>query len=227
MREAVIIKSFPNGIALYLNADMPFEDVLREVGYKFSDARHFFGNVTMALSIEGRSVTDMEEIRILETIRDNSDINVVCIVEKDDTVNTNFVKALERTKEAMAQKPEGQFLRGDLKNGESLETENSIIMLGDVQPGSSIVSAKNIIILGGLYGKAHAGGNGREGAFIAAFEMAPERIRIGDFKYKTNKPSGRKAFQWGTRPKVHPKIAYVKNDRVIMEALTKDLLSSF
>ncbi len=223
MREAVIIKSFPNGIALYLNEEMPFEDLLAQIGYKFSDARNFFGNVTMALSIEGRPVTDMEEIRILETIRDNSDINIACIVEKDDTVNKNYVKALERTEKAMAQKPEGQFFRGDLKDREVLETENSIIMLGDVYPGSSIISAKNIIILGGLYGKAHAGGNGLEGAFIAAFEMAPERIRIGDFKYK----SGTKQTRWGIRPKVRPKIAYVKNDRVMIDALTKDLLSGF
>ena len=223
MREAVIIKSFPNGIALYLNAEMPFENLLEEIGYKFSDARNFFGNVTMALSIEGRAVSDMEEIRILETIRDNSDINIACIVEKDDTVNKNFVRALERTEEAMDQKPEGQFFRGDLKDREVLETENSIIMLGDIYPGSSIISAKSIIILGGLYGKAHAGGNGREGAFIAAFEMEPERIRIGDFKYK----SGTRTPRWGIRPKVRPKIAYVKNDRVIIEALTKDLLSTF
>ena len=223
MREAVIIKSFPNGIALYLNGEMPFEDLLAEIGYKFSDARNFFGTVTMALSIEGRPVTDMEEIRILETICDNSDINIACIVEKDETVNKNYVKALERTEREMAQKPEGQFFRGDLKDREVLETENSIIMLGNVYPGSSIVSAKNIIILGGLYGKAHAGGNGCEGAYIAAFEMAPERIRIGDFKYK----SGTRRSRWGIKPKVQPKIASVKNDRVIIEALTKDLLSSF
>ena len=223
MREAVIIKSFPNGIALYLNGEMPFEDLLAEIGYKFSDARNFFGTVTMALSIEGRAVTDMEEIRILETIRDNSDINIACIVEKDETVNKNYVKALERTERELAQKPEGQFFRGDLKDREVLETENSIIMLGDVYPGSSIVSAKNIIILGGLYGKAHAGGNGREGAFVAAFEMEPERIRIGDFKYR---PNTRKPKR-GIRHKVQPKIAYIENDRIIFDTLTKDLLSSF
>ena len=124
---------------------------------------------------------------------------------------------------ALAQKPEGQFFRGDLKDREVLETENSIIMLGDVYPGSSIISAKNIIILGGLYGKAHAGGNGREGAFVAAFEMEPERIRIGDFKYR---PNTRKPKR-GIRHKVQPKIAYIENDRIIFDTLTKDLLSSF
>ena len=32
----------------------------------------------------------------------------------------------------------------------------------------------------------YAGGNGQEKAFVAALEMEPERIKIGDFKYKTN-----------------------------------------
>lgn len=223
MREAVIIKSFPNGIALYLNAELPFETLLEEVGYKFSDARNFFGTVTMALSIEGRPVTDMEEIRILDAIRENSDLNIACIVEKDEAANQSYVKALEYVDQAQARAAEGQFFRGDLKDREVLETENSIIMLGDVYPGNTIISARNIIILGGLYGRAHAGANGREGAFIAAFEMAPERIRIGDFKYKENI----RQPKWGIKTKVRPKIAYVKNERVIMEALTKDLLSSF
>ena len=223
MKEAVIIKSFPNGIALYLNPELPFESVLEEIGYKFADARNFFGSATMALSIEGRTVTDMEEIRILEAIRDNSGLNIACIVEKDDTVNQSYVKALERTERELAKKQEGQFFRGSLRDGAILETENSIIMLGDVYPGSAIISAKNIIILGGLYGKAHAGGNGREGAFVAAFEMEPERIRIGDFKYR---PNTRKPKR-GIRHKVQPKIAYIENDRIIFDTLTKDLLSSF
>lgn len=223
MKEAVVIKSFPNGIALYLNADLPFEKVLEEVGFKFADARNFFGAATMALSIEGRPVTDVEELRILETIRENSNLNIACIVERDDAVNKNYVKALAHVQKKTEEGAEGQFFRGDLKNRETLETESSIIILGDVYPGSTVISARSIIILGGLYGKAHAGGNGRDGAFVAAFEMEPERIKIGDFKYL----SGTKQSKWGFKPKVRPKIAYIKNDRIIFEALTKDLLSTF
>ena len=223
MKEAVVIKSFPNGIALYLNADLPFEKLLEEVGYKFADARNFFGTATMALSIEGRPVTDVDERRILEVIRENSNLNIACIVERDEAVNKNFVKALAHVQKKQEEGADGQFFRGDLKNRETLETENSIIILGDVYPGSTVISAKSIIILGGLYGKAHAGGNGREGAFVAAFEMEPERIKIGDFKYL----SGTKQSKWGFKPKVRPKIAYIKNDRIIFEALTKDLLSTF
>ena len=222
MKEAVLIKSFPNGITIHMDQDMPFEEILKEVAFKFSEARAFFGQASMALAIEGRTVTGLEEIRILEAIHDNSDLNIICIVGKDDTTNKKFIKALAHMEKKMSGGDEGQFFKGSLKNKEVLETENSIIVLGDVYPGSAVISAKNVIILGGLYGEAYAGGNGVDGAFIAALEMEPERIKIGDFKYKPGKQS-----KWGIRPKVQPKIAYVKNDKIAIESLTKDLLSSF
>ena len=117
---------------------------------------------------------------------------------------------------------EGQFYKGTLKDREVLETENSIIILGDVYPGCAVISSKNIIVLGGLYGEAYAGGNGQENAYIVALEMEPERLKVGDFKYKANT----KQTKWGIRPKVQPKIAYVKNNKIVMEALTKELLDS-
>lgn len=222
MKDAVLIKSFPNGISLHLNEEQPFEDILEEIGCKFAEARHFFGKASMALSIEGRALTSADEIRILDAIKANSDLQIVCIVGRDDSTNKNFIKALVHMEKKLANNEDGQFFKGSLKNKEVLETENSIIVLGDVYPGSAIISARNVIILGGLYGEVYAGGGGMEGAFVAALEMEPERIKIGDFKYKPNtKP------KWGIRPKVQPKIACVKNGKIVLESLTKDLLSTF
>lgn len=222
MKDAVLIKSFPNGIALHLDKDVPFEELLSEICFKFSEAKNFFGSASMALSIEGRIVSGAEEIRILEAISENSNLHIVCIVGKDESTNKNFLKALAHMEKKLSGGEDGQFFKGTLKNKEVLETENSIIILGDVLPGSAVISSKNIIVLGGLYGEAYAGGNGRAGAFVAALEMTPERIKIGDFKYK---PETKK--KWGITPKIQPKIAMVKNDRIVFEPLTKDLLESF
>ena len=222
MKDTVLIKSFSSGITLHLDPEMPFEDLLKEISYKFSEARAFFGKASVALSIEDRVVSGTEEIRILDAIHTNSDLNIICIVGKDETTNKNFIKALAHVEKKIAGEEDGQFFKGSLKNKEVLETDNSIIVLGDVYPGSAIISAKNIIILGGLYGEAYAGGNGQEGAFVAALEMEPERIKIGDFKYKPGKQG-----KWGIRQKVQPKIAYVKNEKITLETLTKDLLSTF
>jgi len=223
MKDMVLIKSFPNGIALHLDVEAPFDRLLDEIAYKFSEARKFFGHASMALSIEDRQVSGAEEIMILNTIRQNSDLNIICIVGKDDATNNNYLKALDQLDQKLSSEDDGHFFKGSLKNREVLETESSIIILGDIYPGSAVISARNIIVLGGLYGEAYAGGNGQEGAFIAALEMEPERIKIGDFKYKpTTKQS-----KWGIRPKIQPKIAYVKNNRIIFEQFTKDMLSTF
>lgn len=223
MREAVILKSYQNGIAIKLNPEVPFEKILEELSIKFTQSGAFFGNSKVAVSLEGREVSDAEEIRILDTINACSDVRVVCIVGRDETTNRLFLKALKHMEKKLSGDEEGKFYRGSLKNHESLETEASIIILGDVHPGCSVVSAKNIIILGGLYGKAYAGGNGEEEHYIVALEMAPESLTIGDFKYQSRKKHRKKLIQ----PRIQPEIAFVKNKRILLEPLTKELLDTF
>lgn len=222
MNDSVLIKSFPHGISIKILNDAPMQDILNEIGYKFAEGKSFFKNANMALSIEGRKLTDAEELLILNTIRKNSDLNIVCLVGKDEVTEKHYVRALKSIEMKLTRADEGQFYKGTLKNNETLETENSIVIMGDVYPGSAIVSSKNIIVLGGLYGEAYAGACGNENSFVVALEMEPEQLKIGDFKYKNPKPS-----KWSIRPKVQPKIAYVKNEKIVMENLTKEILGSF
>ena len=223
MKEAVIIKSYQNGLMLFLNPDNTFEELLTELSAKFSESRNFFGKARMALSMEGKPLSDAEQMKVVETIRENSDLNIVCIVGKDDETEQKFIKTLEEVDRHISNEDaSGQFYKGTLKNNQVLETENSIVIMGDVNPGSAVISAHNIIVLGGLYGEAYAGGNGEGGHYVVALEMSPESLKIGDFKYESSKPS-----KWGIKPKIQPQIAYVKNDRVILESLTKELLGTF
>ena len=218
MKNPVIIKSFPNGLSLFLDEEMSFDKLLEEIAVKFKESAHFFKDAKMGLSFEGRKLSEEEERRVIDTITANSSLNIVCVIGKDDETNQNYVRALKQL--AFHQQElenAGQFYKGVLKDGQILETENSIIVLGDVYPGACIISNKDIVILGGLYGQAYAGGNGMEGHFVVALEMSPEKLKIGDFKYKTSE----KQSKWSIKPKVQPKIAYVRDGRVIMEAITK------
>lgn len=222
MTNAVIIKSFQNGLSVYLDETLEFQTLLEEVAYKFKESEHFFSGAKLALSLEGRSLNTEEERSIVDTIVKSSHLNIVCLVGKNEETNQLFLRAIQQTSKSDDAANDGQFYRGTLKNGQMLETEKSIIVLGDVNPGASIISNKDIIILGGLYGEAYAGGCGEEGHFVVALEMSPEKLKIGDFKYKSTEKS-----KWSIRPKVQPKIAYVKNNRVITEPLTKELLNEF
>lgn len=223
MKDKVLIKSFPSGISIYLDEEAPFDEIIQEVSHKFACSKAFFGDARMALSIEGRSLSIEEEKEILDIIHRETELTIVCLIGKQEETEQQFIKALaEITTHMPDDSSEGQFYKGTLKNNQILETERSIVVLGDVYPGCTIISAKDIVILGGLYGEAYAGGDGLEGHYVFALEMAPEKLKIGDFKYrpKTNP-------KWGIKPKVQPKIAFVKNKSIQIEGLTKDLLNLF
>lgn len=224
MQDCVVIKSYQNGINLLLNEEVPFSVLLDEIEYKFYESNKFFGTAKMALSFEGRNLSDAQEIAVLNTIRRVSSVNIVCIVGRDEKTNQHFLKALSEMDHHLSDKQnDGQFYKGTLKNNQVLESESSIIILGDVYPGSAVIAAKDIIVLGGLFGEAYAGGNGEDTHYVVALEMEPERLKIGDFKYRTNDKSNK----WSLKPKVQPKIAYVKAGRLVVEPLTKELLSMF
>ena len=223
MKNPVIIKSFQNGLSIYLDEEMPFAELLEEIAFKFKESAHFFKDASMVLSFEGRQLSEIEERQIVNTITVNSSLNVVCIMGKNEETNKNFVKALQKLSDhQQAMENAGQFYKGTLKDGQSLETENSVIVLGVVYPGACIISNNDSVILGGLYGQAYAGGGGTEGHFVVALEMSPEKLKIGDFKYKTSEKQGK----WSIKPKIQPKIAYVVDGRVIMEPITKELLNN-
>ena len=221
MKNSFTIKSFQNGINLRLNPDTPFDVLLQEIADKFNNSRAFFGSADIALSLEGRELSAQQEMDILDVISENSDLNVICIVGKDDASQNNFIKALQTLQTKLPGGDYAQFYRGTVQNGDVLEMEDSIIVLGDVNPGCVVSSSKNIIILGGLYGEAYAGRDSDEGAFIIALEMEPEVLSIGNFKYRHTKKS-----KWRIQPKIQPKVAFLKEDTVMLEPLTKDILES-
>lgn len=221
MKDAVVIKSYQNGINLLLNSESSVDAIVAELSQKFTDSKSFFGKAKTAVSMEGKKLTDAEQLRIVDAIRKNSDLQIICLVGKDDSTGQNFTKALERMdRHFTPEHSAGRFYKGSLTDKQMLESEENIVILGDVNPGCTVISAQSIVVLGGLYGEAYAGLEGEGSYYIAALEMAPEKLKIGDFKYTAQKA------RWGIKPKVHPQVAYVKNNKVVLESLTKELLGT-
>ena len=187
MKDSCIIKSFPNGINLILKEDVVFDLLLEEIGNKFEKSRPFFGNASVALSFEGRELTSEEETEIVNVIHKSSDIDVVCIMAKDSKTDLTFVKALQKVARQIPDGEEGYFFKGSLVDDNEIDMEQSVVILGDVAEGCVVRSTGSIIVLGGLYGKAYAGTEGNARAYVAALEMSPEKIKIGEFKYINNK----------------------------------------
>ena len=71
MKDNILIKKFPNGIKIHLNPELDFESLLKEVALKFSQSRQFFRDARVALSFEGRALSEEEERSIISTIQQN------------------------------------------------------------------------------------------------------------------------------------------------------------
>ena len=223
MKNLIVMKSFQNGISVYMDSDADFSEILKEIAVKFQNARAFFKDIKVALSLEGRNLSAEEEREIIQTISENSDVQIICLIGKNEESNKGIIKALKRV-ETEKEEYNGRFHKGSLVSGQTLETEGSIVIVGNVEKGASVIASKDVIIIGGLFGEAYAGAAGDDSHFVAALKFEPQRCKIGDVKFAGAKEKG---GLFGSKNKFSPQIAYVKNNEIQVEGITKELLENY
>ena len=220
MNQNVVVKSYGNGISLHLDASADFQEILYEIAQKFYDARNFFKDIKVALSIEGRNTTIEEEKAIIQTIAKSCSIQILCLIGRNEDTNRSFIKALKRV-DTQKEENNGKFYRGNLTGGQVLETEGSIIVIGNVLKGATVIATKDIVIIGVLQGEAYAGAGGEKGHFIVALQMEPEKCKIGSLHFEHH---AKEKGLWNKRNKQNPQIAYESNQTLVVETITKELL---
>lgn len=217
MNHSVMIKGTKSGIIVVLDPALDFETLKDHVAEKFKEASHFLGDAAMAISFEGYKPNNEEQRQLLEVINENSHLKIICVVDTDKEKEDMFHKCLdERLTELDANT--GQFYKGNLRSGQVLEVETSIIVIGDINSGAKVVSKGNVIILGALKGNVFAGASGNENAFVVALEMSPIQIRIADVIARATDKHNKKQEKAA-------KIAFVEKGNIYIEPLNKDVLN--
>ena len=182
----VTIKSYHSGLSLILDDKADFADILVELGEKFEDSRKFFRDAKVALSIDGRLLSEEEEISLVHCINEHSDIRIFCIIGKDEETEKRFIKALKRV-DMQNNLNDTRLFLGDVYEDDVCEAEGNLIVLGDVHKGGVLSATKNIIVLGSMKGMAMCATSRECGmGFAAAYDMQPERLNIGGMVYKDN-----------------------------------------
>lgn len=217
MNNSVIIKGTKSGIIVILDGDIPFEELKEHIAHKFSESRKFLGKAEMAISFEGRELTTEEEKEILQIISEHSDLRIICIVSNDAKQEERFKLSLNQ-KLLELSACTGQFYKGNLRSGQALEVETSIIIIGDVNPGAKVVSKGNVVILGSLKGNVFAGACGNENSFVVALDMQPMQIRIADIIGRSPDKPMKDAVK-------ETKIAFIDEGNIYIEPLTKDVIN--
>ena len=198
MQNPVVIKGNKAGMTVYLDPALPFTELLEAVKKKFRETARFWGSAQMTLTLEGRRLSPEEEFSVVNAITENSGIEILCLIDAD----------AERIRRC----------EGNLRNGDVLESEASIVVIGDVDCGARVSAKGNIIILGTLKGTAQAGLSGNRNAVVVAMEMAPSQVRISDLAFQ--KAEKGRLLGWG------PMMILVKNGRICSEPIKKSFLSA-
>ncbi len=226
MAQSVVIKSNKHGIQLRLDANLPFEELLRDIIAKFQESEGFFKNAKVALSFEGRTLTPQEEEQIVEAIEANTKIHIICVLDNDPLREEKTKRRIEErfTEGAMTN---GIFYKGTLRSGQMVESETSLVILGDVNPGAQVSARGNIVVLGSLKGKAYAGTDGNTRAYVFALDMNPVQIVIGDVIARSaDGPAlfGKKKRKKDATP-TEPQIALISDGNIYIEPISKELLN--
>lgn len=190
MKSSVVIKSNKSGMTVILAPEVPFEELLGDIAKKFEESARFWGSVQMTLTLAGRPLTPEQEFAIANVIMDHSQIEIMCLVDLDSNRIRRCEKALNAKLMELASCT-GQFYRGHLHKGESLESEASIVVIGDVDQGARVTAKGNVVILGELRGTVAAGASGNRDVVVAALTMAPYQIKIAGIETPVNEKGRR------------------------------------
>lgn len=248
MKEHVLIKGNKYGIVLVLDPEVPFEDLLIEIGIRFDDSAKYFNQTTQsALTIEGRELSSEEIDRVLDLIKKRTTLRIPYIIDNNKQTEEYFHRIIDAnasrtagtdsSKGEMAdddtntaedethyiypESSDGLFYKGTLRSGQTLEASGSLIMIGDVNPGATVLSNGNIIILGSLKGTAIAGASGNRNAFVLALSMEPMQIQISDIIGRAPDKQKKKLG----KKDMDAQIAFVENDNIYIEPISKSVLS--
>lgn len=243
MNNAVLIKGNRYGITIVMDEKIPFEQLLLELEHKLEAAEQFFDcEKQLAISFEGRSLSNEELDEILTVIESCSKLNISYILDENSDLEATFYDIIqtaqdEEVKKTNADPPaaselsddlymnsnqsSGLFYRGTLYAGETFETKDSVIILGDVNAGATVISNGNIVVIGSLKGVAKAGCTGDKNAFVMALMMEPESIEIDGIVAKEH------ALKKAGRNKKESMIAIVIDKQISIDPISKSAIHDF
>lgn len=244
MKDPVLLKGNNFGLTIVLDPELDFKTLLKAIGDKFEQAKDFFNNKKqIAVKIEGRSLTTKQVEAVIGIISEKSSLTIAYVMEEDKVIETTFKEVVERSLRLKEEKNQispkdggvgfGQFYKGTLRSGQSLESDASVVVVGDVNPGAMVTAKGNVVILGCAKGNIYAGTGGDEHAFIAALDMQPMQVRIGNLIARSSDGEDRskkRKLKFGRQSKslnqpAEAQIAFVEDGNIYIEPISKALLN--
>ena len=208
---------------------VPCDQLLEAVRRHLSESNCWFAGGPVRLNVGRRVTRPGELVRLRAVFEDEFQLAVVgflCGVEalerhiSDEVgVDVELLRGHPAADVVEAESSPGDetlVVKSTCRSGTSINHEGDVVVLGDVNPGAEVIATGDIVVLGTLRGIAHAGTGDVEPptAVIVATTMRPLQLRIGrHVSVASEEERGRATI-------VHPEIAYVSEDSIIVAPFT-------
>ncbi len=216
--QAVVLKLYKEGMVVYINKELTFDEIKETVTEKFKKSENFFKGLTLKVGFKGAnfkaeeyemlisSISDVLNCKAIlwenpEPIEQPTEEKVNTVLSSDKILNNAFRIEVEDEKT--------KFYTKTIRSGQLLESDGNIVVVGDVNPGAELVATGNIIVMGTIKGTVHAGAKGNREAIVAALNLSPIQLRIADVISRS--PDN------DVNHGIVPEIAYIRDDKIFIE----------
>ncbi|MDF2839701.1 MAG: minC [Clostridia bacterium] len=211
--NAVVFKGTKEGLYILIKEDMDLDKIKHNLNDKIKPSKRFFEGAKI-VNFKGKKLTKDEFEELKELVENDYGMSVLGDYTEDPDMLSDKEESKEYTQyEKLPYDNVVQdkvlMLRATVRSGQLIEFMGNIVIVGDVNPGAQIKATGSIVVMGTMRGVAHAGSNGDYGTYVAALNLLPAQIRIGDIISRS--PDG-----LGVRASV-PEMAVVKKGMIFVE----------
>lgn len=252
MEHPVVIKGNKYGIRLVLDNNLSFDELLAMIGDKFEEAERFFrGTANLALTIDGRVLSNEEMDRLLSEIHKRTSLEISCVIdESDNEMMENALKAVHEKEEGgtsqitdnKTETSAGFMETGAppkmvYENKETFLNNDSMFYKGTLRSGQALESEGSIVVLGDVNPGASiiSSGNiiviGRLKGMVHAgatgninsFVLA---LSMNPVQIRIADTIARSSDRPKRRTDDEAKIAFVENGNIYIEPVKKSVLNN-
>lgn len=175
MRNPVGINMKKDEIVIRISEGAEQKEIVECLNKKIPALKKLYKTEKTPILVTGKVLKNKEINEIKKIIQDNIEVEV-----NFDSPKVLGLYGIKKVFEKDIENSETKFHKGNLRSGQKIEFEGSLVILGDVNAGAEVIAGENIVILGVLRGLAHAGAKGNKKAIIASNEIDCPQIRIAN-----------------------------------------------
>lgn len=205
-RELVNIKGTREGLVIFFEPNIEFEEIKTNLERKIRSAKEFFRGAEFTVHQADKSFSSNQCNELVDICRYYG-----LIPSKD----IRWPLPISRVIAKNADEP-ARLVFCTLRSGQEVYHQNSIVIIGDVHPGAQVNAGGNIIIIGKCRGNVNAGVSDNSKATITALHLIPGRLTIAGIE-------NRQTRVYKDIP--GPKIARLNNNKIEIQPYFRNTVS--